>query len=64
MYVLRMPARYLSDTASEKEKEVYEYYKQWIIDLNNNAPRGYILPGDCDLETRRPLFEIVDTEKL
>lgn len=63
-YVLKIPARYTANTATPEEKEIYEFYKQWIQDLNNGVERGYILPSAFDPESRQPLFEIIDTEKL
>lgn len=62
--VLKIPMRYFDKNASAEDKETLEYYKQWIQDLNDGVERGYLLPQAFDPESRQPLFEIVDTERV
>lgn len=68
MFVLRIPARYMRADASEDDKQIYEYYKQVLADLQNGAQKGLILPSDVCPDSRAPLFTlewvIADTDKL
>ncbi|ATN92927.1 hypothetical protein QGX11_gp164 [Pseudomonas phage PPSC2] len=55
---IRIPSRFMSETASEAEKEVFAFYKKVADDLVNGVSRGIVLPSDTDPETRQRLFDI------
>lgn len=57
MPLLKLPPRYMSADASAAEKEVYEYYKAVIRNIQNNEQGGLIIPQAFDPESRQPLFE-------
>lgn len=67
MYVLRIPARYMSKDATVEDKAVYDYYKTVLQDIQTGTQSGLILPSDRDPESKQPLFTlewIVDTQAL
>jgi hypothetical protein len=57
MPTLYIPPRYMSADASDAEKEIYEYYKRIIRNIQNNEQSGMILPQAFDPESRQPLFK-------
>lgn len=54
---LKIPPRYMSPDATQEEKDIYEYYKRVIRNIQNNEQGGLILPQAFDPEARLPLFE-------
>lgn len=57
MPTLYIPPRYMSADASPAEKDIYEYYKRIIRNIQNNEQSGMILPQAFDPESRQPLFK-------
>lgn len=57
MPTLYIPPRYMSADATPEEKEVYEYYKRVIRNIQMNEQSGLILPQMFDPESRQPLFK-------
>lgn len=57
MPTLYIPPRYMSTEASPAEKDIYEYYKRIIRNIQNNEQSGMILPQAFDPESRQPLFK-------
>lgn len=55
---IRIPSRFMSETASEAQKEVLAFYKKVANDLANGISRGIVMPSDTDPETRQRLFDI------
>jgi hypothetical protein len=55
--VLYLPPRYMSEDASQEEKEIYAYYQRVIRNLQFNEQAGLILPQAFDPESRQKLFE-------
>lgn len=56
--LLRLPSRYMREDATEDQKEVFEYYKRCIKEIQEGSRSGLIMPSDRDPETRQPLFDI------
>lgn len=57
MPTLYIPPRYMSVDASPAEKDIYEYYKRIIRNIQNNEQSGMILPQAFDPDSRQPLFK-------
>lgn len=57
MPTLYLPPRYMSDDASPAEKNIYEYYKNVIRNIQMNEQSGLILPQAFDPESKQPLFK-------
>ncbi len=57
MPTLYLPPRYMSEDASPAEKDIYEYYKRVIRNIQMNEQSGLILPQAFDPESRQPLFK-------
>ena len=57
MPTLYLPPRYMSDDATPAEKNIYEYYKQVIRNIQMNEQSGLILPQMFDPESKQPLFK-------
>lgn len=57
MPTLYLPPRYMSEDASPAEKNIYEYYKNVIRNIQMNEQSGLILPQAFDPESRQPLFK-------
>lgn len=55
---LTIPARYMSEDASEAEKAVYEYFKNASRNFHNNSQAGLVIPSDTDPETKKALFDL------
>ena len=62
--LFRMPARYMSENATEEHNGVYNQYKEWVGEIARGERSSLILPSECDPETRRRLFtiQVVDNE--
>lgn len=57
--IFRVPAIYLSDKATEEHKKVYNIFKDKADKINEfNQDLAFILPSECDPETRKYLFDI------
>jgi len=54
--VLRIPARYMSESASEEEKETYEAFQKAMALLHKGEQSGIIIPSDTD-ENKNQLFD-------
>src|SRR5690606_27157109 len=54
--VLRIPARYMSETASEEEKQTYEAFQKALALLHKGEQSGIIIPSDTD-ENKERLFD-------
>jgi hypothetical protein len=61
--VIKMPIEYLSDDAPDDKKQVYQMFKDIIMNLHNNQQAGLILPRFIDEVTKMDLFdfELVST---
>lgn len=57
MPTLYLPPRYMSEDATPAEKNIYEYYKQVIRNIQMNEQSGLILPQTFDPESKQPLFK-------
>lgn len=57
MPTLYLPPRYMSEDATQGEKNIYEYYKNVIRNIQNNEQSGLILPQAFDPESKQPLFK-------
>lgn len=55
--LLKIPPRYMSEDASDSEKQIFEYYKRVIRNIQNNEQGGLIIPQAFDPESRQPLFQ-------
>lgn len=55
--LLKMPPRYMSEDASDSEKQVYAYYQNVIRNIQNNEQGGLIIPQAFDPDSRQPLFD-------
>jgi hypothetical protein len=58
MIVMRVPSRYMRDSATSEEKEVFAFYKQKLLELCESSGPGLIMPSDRDPETRQYIFDI------
>lgn len=57
MPTLYLPPRYMSEDATPAEKNIYEYYKNVIRNIQMNEQSGLILPQAFDPESKQPLFK-------
>jgi len=55
--LLRIPAQYMSDDASDDMKAVYAYYKNVIRNIQMNSQSGLILPQAFDPDSKQPMFQ-------
>jgi hypothetical protein len=55
---LSMPARYMSDSASEEDKDVYKEMCNIGRNMGNHSQSSIVLPSDSDPDSRLPLFGI------
>lgn len=72
--LLKIPAAYLASDADPAKKQIAEYFKNMIRNLQAGSQAGIILPSDASEETKLPLFDfelvsadgkkLIDTEKL
>jgi hypothetical protein len=72
--LLKIPANYLAPDADPAKKQIAEYFKNMIRNLQAGSQAGIILPSDASEETKLPLFDfelvsadgkkLIDTEKL
>lgn len=53
----RVPARIMSASASEAEKEQYEAIKRMARNLHVNQQAGIVLPSDADETGRQPYYD-------
>lgn len=62
--VLHIPATYMTEDASPAQKQIYEYYKNAMRNLQMNQQASMILPSETDPDSREPLFklELLGTE--
>lgn len=51
-----MPSKYMASDASASDKAIYEYTKQMVANIQQNAQAGIILPSDSDENTKQPYF--------
>lgn len=58
MPVLKIPPQYMSSDASAEQKQIYEYYKNVLRNIQMNSQSGLILPQVIDPDSRQPLFNI------
>lgn len=56
--VLTLPAQYLSDSASENELAIRDYYERMMRNLQAGEQSAVILPALYDPETKQPLFKL------
>lgn len=54
--VLRIPAQYMSETASTEQKQVYDYFKQFMRNAHIGKESGLVLPSDNDMN-QKPMFD-------
>jgi hypothetical protein len=72
--LLKIPASYLDVNADPAKKQIAEYFRNMIRNLQAGTQSGIILPSDASEETKLPLFDfelisadgkkLIDTEKL
>lgn len=53
---IKLPARYMSEDATEAEKATYEVFKEMLRGLHNGEQSGVIIPSETD-DQGKPLFE-------
>lgn len=58
LILLRMPHKYMKVDATEADKEVFEYYKTLLQEIQLGQRSGLILPSERCPETRERLFDI------
>lgn len=58
LVLLRMPSRYMRKDASQDDKEVFEYYKTLLKEIQAGTRSALIVPSERDPETRERLFDI------
>lgn len=56
--VLYIPPQYLSENATDEQKEIVRYYENAMRNLQNNEQGAMILPNAYDPDSRQPLFKI------
>lgn len=72
--VLKIPAAYLASDADAGKKQIADYFRSMIRNIQQGAQSGIMIPSDASEETRLPLFEfelaaangkkLVDTSQL
>lgn len=72
--LLKIPAAYLAADADPAKRQIADYFKNMIRNLQAGSQAGIILPSDASEETKLPLFDfelvsadgkkLIDTEKL
>lgn len=64
MPILHIPATYMTEDASPAQKQVFEYFKNAMRNIQNNQQANVILPSETDPDTKQPLFklELLGTE--
>lgn len=55
--VVRIPAKYMAEDASEADQKVYNHFKEVSRQINEGTLNAVVLPSDRD-ETGNRLFEI------
>jgi hypothetical protein len=53
---LKIPAQYMSDTATDDQKATYEYFKKFMRNAHVGKESGLVLPSDTGMD-QKPLFE-------
>lgn len=56
--LIRIPAKFMSDDASDEEKVVYDICKKILSDLANGRSEGIIFPTFIDPETKKDMFDV------
>jgi hypothetical protein len=56
--VVRVPSVYLSDEATESQKQFYQSMKETAAKIQAGSHVAVILPSECDPDTRKPLYDI------
>lgn len=54
---LSMPPVYMSEDATPEQKAIYDYYRNALVNMENNEQSAIILPNAYDPETKQPLFK-------
>lgn len=54
--VLKIPAQYMSENASQEQKDVYEYFKKFMRNAHIGKESGLVIPSDNDINNK-PMFE-------
>lgn len=72
--VLKIPANYLAADADPAKKQIADYFRNMIRNLQQGSQSGILLPSDASEETKLPLFDfelvaangkkLVDTSQL
>jgi len=55
--VLKIPPQYMSNDATPEQKQIYDYYKNVLRNMQSNQQSGLILPTAFD-ENKQPLFSL------
>jgi len=55
--VLKIPPQYMSNDATPEQKQIYDYYKNVLRNMQTNQQSGLILPTAFD-ENKQPLFSL------
>ncbi|UAV84519.1 hypothetical protein PHB09_023 [Pseudomonas phage PHB09] len=58
LVIIRVPAEYMRDDATEWQKGIVEIIKSKVSDYKRFGNATLFLPSDCHPETRQRLFEI------
>jgi hypothetical protein len=56
--VLYIPPEYMTEDASESQKEIYSYYQQVMNGLHRSEQSGIILPNAYDSDSREAMFKL------
>lgn len=54
--VLKIPAQYMTENASEEHKATFEYFKKFMRNAHIGKESGLVIPSDNDINNK-PLFE-------
>lgn len=54
--VMKIPPQYMAADATAEQKNILEYYKNMVRNLQQNQQAGLVLPQAYDPETKQPLF--------
>lgn len=55
--VVYIPPQYMASDASPEQKDIYEYYKKMVMNIQANQQAGIVMPMAYDPESKQPLFE-------
>lgn len=56
--VIRLPAKFMAEDASDEDKALYEVCKKMIASLANGTSQGIIFPSYIDPESKKDMFDV------